>query len=94
MLTSVVPSCALPDRGLTSTLLKSMMREAADSSELGLMLGVLGSVERGVGVVAPLLGGPTYQHLGPAAPALMAAGFGLIGMTLTALAQTSKRKSD
>ena len=34
------------------------------------MLGLLGSVEKGVGVVAPLLGGPVYTAAGPPGPAV------------------------
>ena len=76
-------------QGLTDTLFKSMMRDAAKSGRLGLMMGVLGTVERGVGVAAPLLGGPAYEHLGPAAPALLAAGFAMCALALTRLLYSS-----
>jgi predicted MFS family arabinose efflux permease len=76
-------------------LLKSLMREAAEDSKLGMMLGVLGSVERGVGVAAPLLGGPCYDYVGPAAPAVLAAVSALAGVALTTLiGEPAKRKAD
>ena len=58
-------------QGLTHTLLKALMSAAASEDTLGLMLGVLSSTDKLVGVVAPLLGGPTYDRLGPAAPACL-----------------------
>ena len=86
-LTIVLSYCVLNlGQGMVHTLLKSLMSEAAGGPKrLGLMLGLLGSVEKGIGVVAPLLGGPVYTAAGPPAPAIMASLFGLCGFALTPL---------
>ena len=70
-------------QGMTNTLLRSLVREAAEEGQLGLTLGVLGSVERSMGVAAPLISGPAYERLGPPSPALLAALLGLFGWLLT-----------
>ena len=46
----------------------------------GVHVGALGSVEKSLGVVGPLLGGPAYERLGPAAPVCLSALFALIGV--------------
>ena len=46
----------------------------------GVHVGALGSVEKSLGVVGPLLGGPAYERFGPAAPVCLSALFALIGV--------------
>jgi len=67
-------------QGLSHTLLKTLMANSAAPSSRGLLLGALGSVEKSLGVVGPLLGGPAYERLGPAAPVCLSALFALIGV--------------
>ena len=55
------------------------MSAAAADERLGLMHGVLNSVEKLVGVGAPLVAGPAYARLGPAAPACLASLLALVG---------------
>ena len=66
-------------QGTCKTLLKSLVSAAAADERLGLMHGVLNSVEKLVGVGAPLIGGPAYARLGPAAPACLASLLALVG---------------
>ena len=70
-------------QGMTNTLIRSLVRDAAEDGQLGLTLGVLGSVERSMGVAAPLISGPAYERLGPPSPALLAALLGTFGCLLT-----------
>jgi hypothetical protein len=56
--------------GLTHTLLKSLTANLASQDRLGLMIGLLGSVEKGCGVAAPPSAGPrtstwglSHQHV-------------------------------
>lgn len=79
-------------QGTTHTLLKGAMRHAAEPQRLGLMLGLLGSVERSVGVVAPLLAGPAYERLGPVSPAVLASMCGLCGCAVAGLRAESGAK--
>ena len=75
-------------QGMQHTLLKALTSATATGPDrLGLMLGLLGSTERGCGVLAPLLGGPAYEWLGPPAPACLAAFFALVGCAATTLVQ-------
>jgi hypothetical protein len=76
-------------QGLTHTLLKSLTANLASQDRLGLMIGLLGSVEKGCGVAAPLLGGPAYEHVGPVAPACLSAGFAFVGACVAQVASTS-----
>ena len=71
-------------QGATHTMLKAMMSTAAADGDLGLMLGVLGSVDKGFGVLGPLVGGPAYDHFGPTSPALLASAFALVGAAAAA----------
>ena len=66
-------------------MLKALTTRLAGKDRLGLMLGLLGSVERGMGVLAPLIGGPAYQFWGPIAPACLAAAFALVGVAAAAV---------
>ena len=76
-------------QGLTHTLLKSLTANLASQDRLGLVIGLLGSVEKGCGVAAPLLGGPAYEHVGPVAPACLSAGFAFVGACVAQVASTS-----
>ena len=55
-------------QGMNHTLLKALVSAAAKERR-GLMLGVLASVDKLTGVIAPLLSGAAYDTVGPAAPA-------------------------
>ena len=67
-------------QGMTHTLLKTLMAQAATEHTRGLMLGAIGSVEKSFGILGPLLGGPAYDRLGPSAPAAISAAFALVGV--------------
>ena len=76
-------------QGMTHTLLKAITTNLAEGHQrVGLMLGVLGSVDKGCGVLAPLVGGPAYDRIGPVAPACLAALFALLGCVATPLIRT------
>mmetsp|Transcript_66176 Transcript_66176/g.147739 ORF Transcript_66176/g.147739 Transcript_66176/m.147739 type:complete len:249 (+) Transcript_66176:360-1106(+) len=77
-------------QGMTHTLLKAITTNLAEGHQrVGLMLGVLGSVDKGCGVLAPLVGGPAYDRIGPVAPACLTALFALLGCVATPLIRTS-----
>jgi len=71
-------------QGTTTTLLKATMAQVTGGSRLGLMLGVLASVEKGVGIAAPLIGGPVYDRVAPWAPACFASASAFIGLFVAA----------
>ena len=81
-------------QGMTHTMLKALMATAAGAEDLGLLLGVLGSVEKGFGVLGPLLGGPAYDRLGPAAPACLSAMLAIVGCATAALVDVEKTKPE
>ena len=70
-------------QGLNYTLLRALMSSAAGAETLGLMLGLLGSVDKLVGILGPLLGGYMYDALGPEAPACAAGLVALAGFAST-----------
>lgn len=84
-------------QGMTHTLLKTLMAQAASENTRGLMLGALGSVDKSFGVLGPLIGGPAYDALGPAAPANLSALLALIGlvaaMSLTVVESGATRRA-
>ena len=83
-------------QAMTHTLLKSLTAHLVGKQRSGMMLGVLNSVDKACGILAPLVGGPAYDLIGPSAPACLSAlfafaAFGTAACSALDISTTSER---
>jgi DHA1 family tetracycline resistance protein-like MFS transporter len=71
LLISLVPMSL--GQGLVTTLNRSLITKAVDPAEIGGTLGLLSSVESGINILAPLIGGVLIGSIGTWAPGLLSA---------------------
>jgi Arabinose efflux permease len=71
LLISLVPMSL--GQGLVTTLNRSLVTKAVDREEIGGTLGLMSSLESGINILAPLIGGVAIGSIGTWAPGLIAA---------------------
>ena len=79
-------------QGMGRTLIKGLVASAAAEGRLGVTLGVLTSVDKLVGVIAPLVGGPAYV-VAPHFPAILAGVVGLAACAAVNLVEAMFRRA-
>jgi MFS transporter, DHA1 family, tetracycline resistance protein len=70
LLASLVPMSL--GQGLVTTLNRSLVTKAVDREEIGGTLGLMSSLESGINILAPLIGGVLIGSIGAWAPGLLA----------------------
>lgn len=71
LLISLIPMSL--GQGLVTTLNRSLISKAVERAEIGATLGLLSSVESGINILAPILGGVLIGSVGSWAPGLLSA---------------------
>jgi MFS transporter, DHA1 family, tetracycline resistance protein len=71
LLVSLVPMSF--GQGLVTTLNRSLVTKAVDREEIGGTLGLMSSLESGINILAPIVGGVAIGFIGTWAPGLLAA---------------------
>jgi MFS transporter, DHA1 family, tetracycline resistance protein len=71
LLISLVPMSL--GQGLVTTLNRSLVTKAVDRDEIGGTLGIMSSLESGINILAPLIGGVLIGSIGAWAPGLLSA---------------------
>lgn len=71
LLVSLVPMSL--GQGLVTTLNRSLVTKAVDREEIGGTLGLMSSLESGINILAPLIGGVLIGSIGAWAPGLLSA---------------------